>query len=150
MVNIVLDATVNTLNISSSTGLINGTIGSSGTVNNLSIISTAAGSSIGFQSPDGTSSGFITVATSFTMTGVAGKLLTVAGTGDDGFGPYPVFFYGTPATKVFQYLNLVRTTVNTPTWTAVNSTNGGSNSGWAFVTTGGGSPQLDFCFKLGF
>jgi hypothetical protein len=143
--------TVNTLNVSSSTGLINGTIGSSTTVNNLSIVSTAAGSSIGFQSPDGTSSGFITVATSFTMTGVAGKLLTVAGTGDDGFGPYPVFFAGTPATKVFQYLNLTRTTVNTPTWTAVNSTNGGSNSGWAFVTTGGGgSPQLDFCFKLGF
>jgi len=150
-VSIILDATVNTLNISSSTGLINGTIGSnSTTVNNLSIVSTAAGSSIGFQSTDGQLGGLTIVATSFTMTGVAGKLLTVAGTGDDGSGPYVTFFNGSPATKVFQYLNLVRTTVLTPTWTAVNSTNGGSNSGWAFVTTGGGSRQLDFCFKLGF
>jgi len=86
------------------------------------------------------------------MKGVAGKLLAIAGTGDDGFGPYPSYFVGTPATKVFQYLTLTNTTVNTPTWTAVNSTNGGSNIGWAFTTVvfGGGSPQLDFCFKLGF
>jgi hypothetical protein len=103
-------------------------------------------------SADEQSSNFITVNNSITMTGAAGKLLAIAGTGDDGGGPYPVFFVGTPATKVFQYLNLTRTTVNTPTWTAVNSTNGGSNTGWAFTTVGfgGGSPQLDFCFKLGF
>lgn len=143
--------TVGTLNVSSSTGQINGNILGNLTVNTLSIISTATGSSIGMASADGLSSGFLTVNNSITMTGVAGKLLAITGIGDDGFGPYPEIFVGTPATKVFQYLNLTRTTVNTPTWTAVNSTNGGSNTGWAFVTvSGGGSPQLDFCFKLGF
>jgi hypothetical protein len=136
--------------VSSSTGQIVGGITGNITVGTLSIVSTATGSSIGFASTDGQASNSITVTNSFTMKGVAGKLLAITGTGDDGFGPYPVTFIGTPATKVFQYLNLTRTTVNTPTWTAVNSTDGGSNSGWAFVIASGGSPQLDFCFKLGF
>jgi len=143
---------VGTLNVSSPTGQIVGNILDNITANTLSIISTATGSSIGMASSDGQASNSITVNNSITMKGVAGKLLAIAGTGDDGFGPYPVTFVGTPATKVFQYLTLTNTTVNTPTWTAVNSTNGGSNTGWAFTTVvfGGGSPQLDFCFKLGF
>jgi hypothetical protein len=144
--------TVGTLNVSSPTGQIVGNILGNITANTLSIISTATGSSIQMASADEQASNFITVNNSITMKGAAGKLLAITGVGDDGFGPYPVFFVGTPATKVFQYLNLTRTTVNTPTWTAVNSTNGGSNIGWAFTTVvfGGGSPQLDFCFKLGF
>jgi hypothetical protein len=143
---------VDKLNVSSPTGQITGNILGNITVSTLSIVSTDTGSSIGMASYDGQSSNFITINTSITMKGVAGKLLAITGIGDDGFGQYPVFFVGTPATKVFQYLNLTRTTVNTPTWTAVNSTNGGSNTGWAFTTVvfGSGSPQLDLCFKLGF
>ena len=148
----IIGGTVGTLNVSSPTGQIVGYINDNITVNTLSIISTATGSSISMASADGQASNFITVNSSFTMKGVAGKLLAITGTGNDGFDDYPVVFIGTPATKVFQYLNLTRTTVFTPTWTAVNSTNGGSNTGWAFTTVvfGGGSQQLDFCFKLGF
>jgi hypothetical protein len=149
--------TLGTLNISSLTGSFSGGISAgsgaaNATIGVLSIISTAGGS-LGFAGYDGLLGGVITISSSITMKGAAGHLLAITGTGDDGSGPYPVTFIGTPATKVFQYLNLTLTTVNTPTWTAVNSTDGGSNSGWAFTTSsggGGGSPQLDLCFKLGF
>ncbi len=70
-------ANVNTLNVSSPTGQIVGGISGDCTVNNLSIISTATGSSIGLASSDGQVGNSITVNNSITMKGVAGKLLAV-------------------------------------------------------------------------
>jgi hypothetical protein len=55
-----------------------------------------------------------------------------------------------PSSGTYNYLNITDISVS-PNQTAINSTDNGGNTGWTFTTLGGGgSPQLDLCFKLGF
>jgi hypothetical protein len=139
--------TIGTLNISSSTGVINGQISCNAvgpypsnfvTVANLSITSTGAGSRIGFKSVDGLAGGNLNVTNSISITGAYSKLLTIASDGDDGFGPVGSVFWGTPAYKNFRYLDLSYMTVFTsPPWSTASSVDSGNNLGWVFNTTVG-------------
>jgi hypothetical protein len=139
--------TIGTLNVSSSTGVINGQISATAVgpypsnfvnVANLSITSTGAGSRIGFKSVDGLSPGGINVTNSISITGAYTKLLTIASDSDDGFGPISSNFWGTPTYKNFRYLDLSLMVVFTsPPWSTASSVNSGDNSGWVFNTTVG-------------